>query len=508
MNVVEEIYQRCLTGPLKGDLTAQNVSLYLTAPYMIYCEAFVDPEEKDPRSPYRELLQERGIEHEQRTIERLYPGYRPPPYDMPDEGFRKLLEEMAAGAPVICGLPLFHLPENLQGRADILERRNDHPSVFGDYHYAVREIKLSRAIQREHILQGAFYTHLVSRIQGYPPQSFSLINHDGQVYTYPFAKHREDLLKAMEGTRAILDGRELPTPTYNGSLWPWERYTNHQALRSRDVSLVGQVGPKTKDKLVPLGYRKIWDIAYAKPEALKNVPGIGETTARKLILSARAISKGQPILMDRSALTFPEKSLEIFLDLEGTDEPELEGELEPVDYLIGILIRKEDRETYRPFMAHRFEDEGKMFRAFLDYLRTEKDYVLYHWHNYERWHLKRLAERHGFTEDLRTLLVPHMIDLHRVATSAIVFPTYTNGLKDVAAFIGYKWRHADINALDAIAYYLKYQQDPDGYRGKMEAVVDYNEDDCQATKRVKDWLTERSLLADQEPEEERAPGKR
>jgi uncharacterized protein len=83
-----------------------------------------------------------------------------------------------------------------------------------------------------------------------------------------------------------------------------------------------------------------------------------------------------------------------------------------------------------------------------------------------------------------------MIDLHRMATKAFAFPTYTNGLKDVAAFLGFRWRHDDINALDAIAYYLKYQTNPEMYREKIQAIIDYNEDDCRATKRIKDWLQE------------------
>ena len=85
-----------------------------------------------------------------------------------------------------------------------------------------------------------------------------------------------------------------------------------------------------------------------------------------------------------------------------------------------------------------------------------------------------------------------MIDLHKVGTRAFVFPTYSNGLKDIADYLGFKWRHNDINALDAIAYYFKYQKDPKDWRNKMQAIVDYNEDDCVATRLVKDWLQERS----------------
>ena len=107
MSGVDEIYRRCLDGPLQGGLTAQNVSLYHTSPFTIYCETFVSSEEKDPMSPYRELLLERGREHERRVIETAFPSCRRLHYETPEEGFRRLLDEMASGAEVISGLPCF-----------------------------------------------------------------------------------------------------------------------------------------------------------------------------------------------------------------------------------------------------------------------------------------------------------------------------------------------------------------------------------------------------------------
>jgi uncharacterized protein len=198
--------------------------------------------------------------------------------------------------------------------------------------------------------------------------------------------------------------------------------------------------------------------------------------------------KNEPIPVNRSVLQFPAKSTEIFLDLEGTDQPDLEGEIEPVDYLIGVILCKDGRDTYYPFVAWRIHDEEKMFRNFLSFLKTQDDYVIYHWHNYEHWHVKRLGERYKLEGEVEKYVLPYMIDLHRMATKAFTFPTYTNGLKDIASFLGFKWRHADINALDAIAYYLKYQTNHEQYREKIQSVIDYNEDDCRATKLIKDWL--------------------
>ena len=493
MSIVDEIFRRCTSGSKSGELTAQNVSLYHTSPFSIYCEKFVSQDERDPRSPYRELLQERGQEHEKRVVERHYPGLKPIPYRDPREGFLRVLEEMARGAEAIWGSPAFFLPEDMQGRIDILEKRTDESSEFGGYHYVVKEIKLSKNIKEEHILQGAFYTYIISKIQEYLPEGFFVINRDYEEKEYLFKDHDAELMAAIKGTQAILDTVEVPTPTYKGCEWPWETYCNHEALRTRDVSLVGQVGPKTKANLVVHGFKKIWDISSAKAEDLQKVPRIGVATAHKLILSARAIKQGEPILLDSSVLKFPERTTEIFLDLEGTDQPGHEDELVQVDYLIGTLIRKNGKEAYKPFLAHRLQDEGTMFREFIEFMQTQKDYVIYHWHNYERWHIAQLSERHGLEDDVERLLLPHMIDLHKMATKAYVFPTYSNGLKDVADYLDFKWRHDDINALDAIAYYLKYQGDSAGYKDKLQAIVDYNEDDCAATRVVKDWLEERSF---------------
>lgn len=418
----------------------------------------------------------------------FFPLCRQLQYERPEEGFRMLLDEMAQGAEAIHGPPLFYLPENMRGTPDIVEKRTEHSSVFGNYHYIVTEIKQARRIRKEHILQAAFYTYMLGGIQGYRPEIFRIVNHDCEVFTCSFSDCENELQAATRGTQAILDGVLQPTATYNSAEWPWEKYCNHEAIRMRDVSLVGQVGPRKKEKLVDRGFRNIWDIAYASVDALCAVPGISNATAEKLILNAKAILKKEPIAANLSGLRFPAAATEIFLDMEGTDEPDLEGMPDAVDYLIGAVVRKWGSDEYHPFVAHRIEDEGKMFAEFLSFLAKHDDYIIYHWHNYERWHMKRLSERHNLAGDADALVFPRMVDLHGMATRAFAFPTYTNGLKDIASFLGFKWRHDDVNALDAIAYYLKYQTDPAELREKMEAVVDYNEDDCRATEMIKDWL--------------------
>ena len=88
MSVVDDVYARCLSGPHRGELNAQNVSLFFSSPYTIYCDKFVSDKEKDPPSPYRELLRERGLAHEKRAIEGRCPGIVPIRYETVQEGFK------------------------------------------------------------------------------------------------------------------------------------------------------------------------------------------------------------------------------------------------------------------------------------------------------------------------------------------------------------------------------------------------------------------------------------
>jgi predicted RecB family nuclease len=488
MSIVAELFHLCMAGGLQGELSAQNVSLYHLSPYSIWCEKFVPSEHRDSLGPYRELLIERGIEHEKHVLATRYPGYQPIAYRDTQEGFLRLLEEMSRGADVICGLPMIYLPENLQGRIDVLEKRPGKKSRFGGYQYVVKEVKLAVRIEESHILQAAFYTYLLSIIQGCLPDRFYVIDGDLEEREYRYVDYEKKLLEAIAGTKRIIDGSEQPTPTYNGAEWPWMTYTNHMALRLRDISLVSHVGPRMKEKLAARGLRKVWDLSSATPDRLQGIPGVGRATAEKLIVNARAIQEGMSILLDASVLRFKKYPLELYLDLEGTDPSgEAEG-LKQVDYLIGLVISESGTVRYRPFMAWRIDEEEKMFREFIAFVAHIGDAVIYHWHHYEHWHLKQLADRYGFADIVQNEIFPRMVDLHRVATRAFAFPTPTNGLKDIAKYLGFRWRHDDVNALDAIAWYLRFQKDPDTWMENLRTVVDYNEDDCMATKFVKEWL--------------------
>ncbi len=483
---VSVLYEKCMSGNPKDIIKGRTVYNYCISPFMVYCDKFAPQDKKDPINEYDKLLLEQGKKHEKDTIASNYPELKPVQYKSLEEGFMMLLLEMKKGSQVMCGMPAFYKPEGLNGIFDVLERNTGHKSVFGNYYYVVKEIKLARNIQNAHVFQAAFYNYLLGKIQGYTPENFYLINRDNQETEQPYSE--TELLTKIRDIREILAGKKVE-PTYGACMWPWETFNDEEAIKTRDISLVSGVGQSFKQKLVAKNLHTVEDLAKASLNDLTSIKGIGEKTASKFLNNSRALTWGKHACL--GACEFPKKSVEIFLDLEGTGEQVQDEELVAIDYLIGVLVRINGKTQYIPFVAHTLSGEKEMFQEFIRWVVSNKDYTIYHWHNYEKTHLQRLTERYDFSKEAEPIL-QNMRDLYKDATSNFAFPTYGNGLKQIAAYIGYKWKHADVNAMESIALYFQYIQDPTKNKEKLEKVIDYNQDDCTATMLIKDWLMQES----------------
>ena len=479
---IGKLFKQCTSAEILGKVLASKLQRYLKSPFSAYCDLYAPKPEQDPPSPFQELLKGRGIEWERRYVERNYPDLAEIAFTDDLDGFRKTLEAMDKGAAALHDMPLFW--QDLQGRFDIAEKRTTHGSVFGRHHYIIKEIKSARNIKDHHIIQAAMYNCMLGKIQGYTPLYFFMINADGKEQKESFKEWEKPLMRAIEDVRLLIDGRLKPTPTYGQGEFPWKGYSNRKAVELKDISLVAGVKEATKRKLAEAGIATIKGLVDAKLPALKEL-GIKDKDAEKMRLSARAILTGKTIVEKIPEL--PKAKTDVYMDFESTDEP-MEADLERIDYLIGMLVCQGKRREYRPFIAHTPDDEGRMFKEFLKFTQGLKDFVLYHWHVYERTRMKHLMDKYKVKAPLREHVFDHMVDLHKVATSAITFPTYGNGLKEIAKWLGFSWRHGEVTAQESIALYLKYAEDNKRHADSLRLILDYNEDDCIATLKVKEYL--------------------
>jgi len=485
----DKLYKECLApDPDVTEVTARMVSRYVESPFGLYCDLFVPTKEQDPVDPYNELLMERGSKHEETTISADYPEAVEESYDTPEDGFRLTLEFMSRGEEFIHTMPCIHLSVGMKGNPDILVKTKGVKSTFGQFYYKVVEIKLAKNIKKYHIIQGAFYNRLVGRIQGYEPESFSIINGQGEAFDYSMAQYEAELVTAISSVRAIMAGQEVG-PCYGSCPSPWETYGNDLAIAKRDISLIAGIGPSIQSKLKDAGFATIDDIDRVTQPNLQTVHGVGPKKSSDFKTKARALVSGIPVKRDPRVFAFPKVKTEVFLDLEGTDPRLQEEGLTVCNYLIGTVWREGESFTYQPFIAHSPDKEQDMLIEFCSFIDKLKDNcIIYHWHSYEKTNIRKMLEHYDFDSATSEKVQGKMVDLSPIAVKSYAFPTYGDGLKEIAKYIGYKWRQDDVNALTSIVLYQKYVESKGTDKDSLGMILKYNEDDCLATMQVRDWL--------------------
>jgi uncharacterized protein len=336
----------------------------------------------------------------------------------------------------------------------------------------VKEVKSAKHIKREHVLQTAFYNYVLGKVQGFTPETFYVINRDKKEFEFVYQKYHDELMAVLSEIRAIFSGKPV-TPTAKAARWPWERYALKRAIETDDVSLVPQVGTEIKAKLNAAGITTVKQLAAAEV----SIPSITPGVLKKIQTAAQAWYEKKQIVLQKPTLP---PGPEIFIDFEGTDELETEEGMLRVDYLIGVL----DEGKFVFFFAENLEQEERLFRSFVEYLKTKQDTTIYHYGPYERNHLSTLGEK--YRVDVSPYL-ERMVDLLAMTKRAVVLPTLSYSLKDVGKFLGASWRGTS-DAQESMVLYLQYLETKD--QTLLQQLLNYNEDDVRATKAVKDFLGE------------------
>ena len=484
---IDKLILKCMSKSQDDEpVNAKTVALCLDSPYSVYCDKFVDRVERDKISEFDKMLFEKGIDHEDNVVREKYPNSVSVSFKSPELGFRSTIESMISGVDALHGMPTYYLPNGVYGIPDILEKSYDKGSVFGDYHYTITEVKVTKNIKKNHLIQGAFYNYLVGAIQETTPDTFFIIDGNCEKSEYNYQEFEPTLMDLIENVRRIFKGEHV-SPTHGSCKFPWKSYCDRRAIEVNDISLIDRLGFKIKNQLYEK-YKTVEQISKANILDLTSVDGIGNKNALNYINSAKAIHSKTHIIIDKDKIVFPQKNMEIFLDLEGIDPTSVEEGFELIDYMIGILVRENCVEKYTAFIAKDTNHEEEMLLEFLDFLKKQKDYVIYHYHHYEKTHMTKMMKKYDIDEITQNLLLDNMIDIHKVATSSVVFPTIGTGLKKIAPYLGFTWRQDDVNATESIGMYFDYVKDPILNKINLQKITDYNEDDCIATRVIKDWL--------------------
>jgi predicted RecB family nuclease len=477
-----------------GDGPAVKASMlerFIKSPITVWCEINADRAQRDPTNDYQELLFSRGHQHQAEVTSELFGTAVTESFKTEEDGFMRVLQLMAMGADAIGDMPMLCSPLGLEGRPDVVRRVDGQASVFGGHSYEIVEIKSARRIKRHHIMQAALYSRALGEVQGFAPVQFHVVNGDTETASYDAADYADALDEAIAGLREVVSGAPVP-PVYGGAMWPWESYTNDMAIKAGDASTVPGVGASTRERLAEIGLHTVADVAEADPEHLVQAKGIGASKAGRMGSAARALRSGEVVLRSHVP-EIPTGETAVYFDLEGSSPDLSEDGVTTVNYLIGSLVRTPGTENFVPFYADVPEDEAENTRAFFAWASALSGPVFYHWHHYERTHLTKMAARFSVPDGQTEFVMDRMVDLSPLTTNAFAFPTHGEGLKDIARFLGFNWRQGDVDALASVALYSQWIDSDGTDAAAKQSILDYNEDDCRATRVVYDWLRAAAL---------------
>jgi len=459
-------------------IRATDFHQYIVCDRKVYLGHHGDPALRLPLTAHDQLIMQQGQAHETSVMETVL--HVRPEYEVIDlpAGFRETLRLMREGAPVIAQGVLMH--DDLVGIPDVL-RRIEVPSALGDHAYEPVDIKLSTRQRDGHALQVMAYIAMLEAIQGMRPQGALWLRPPvdappGSFVEHPVEFDEERYTARLAQVRSAAGGIE-PPPFFSSECGSciWRAVCVPLVQDSSDISLIPRMQRRVWLALRERGVRRLGQLAALEPRDILDIKGVGDKTARSYIDHARAFTHGKPILRGRPDL--PEGDVEVYFDIESAPA-------ENVYYLMGFLVHDGSGTHFEHELASRPVDEGAMWARFLDRVDMLGGAV-YHYGSFERRAIAELVGRYG--ADLRAeALLERMIDLEVLLRTSAVLPLPSYSLKSVAPWLGHTWSGETTTADESIVAYTRWLESGDA--AHLESVLLYNEDDCRATLRIKEWL--------------------
>ena len=502
-----EPYDRCMEKGVDYLIAASDVAGYEMAPFDIWCKYFADRSEKDPPSRVVEILSRRGIQYEEAVRRTKYPDAfvvdnesrtkderaRFDPVAAGEKvlaqcsstSFKKGVELMKAGKAVIAACPLYDLRHGMCGTPDILERA-DGQSIFGPYHYVVKEIKSSQKIGRRPKMQAAFYNLLMGRIQGRVPEKFHIIDGNGEENTFVFSDYEAALNTALAGIAGIRDETETPTPTYGSSAYPWRAFGNKMAVEAGDISIIGSMRKQDLDALRRNGIRTIQDMLSCEAPEISSRCKIDFKTVCNYMRLARSLASKRLIRRANAKVQLQKRQTEVYLDICAHRKKE-GGAGGPAVYMTGALVRNGRNERFVSFIA---DDAGGMVDNILGLVEGAKDCAVYHSNKYNYDLLIEDMERYrADTGTIRSIMSGEMIiNLRGMAAALYTFPVPRLDIGSIAGYVGFQRSSPEIDPHLLYLIYGEYRKNAGTCADILKIIQENSADNCMAMAAVKDWL--------------------
>jgi predicted RecB family nuclease len=376
------------------------------------------------------------------------------------------------------------LESSLQAIERVPAKSYGRHSQFIPHHF-----QFTNKIAKEHKLLLAFDALLLSEVFGREVTLGKIVHGDCyatlKVKTLVFAREVRERIKAIT---ALLAGNSPPDLVLNQHCSQCEFQTRcrMQAREKDDLSLLAGISEKDRKRLHGKGIFTVTQLSYTFRPRRRRRESRGKQEKHHHSLRALAIRENKI-----HAVGISDPKLEgtpVFLDVEGLPDRDLY-------YLLGIRVQTADGSVQHSFWADDEKEEKLIWGDFLTVLSKITNPHLIHYGSYETTFLKRMCERHGrpAAGSQAATAVDHPTNLLSFIYAQIYFPTYSNGLKEIAGYLGFRWSGSLTSGLETIAW--RHRWETSRSPTLKQTLVDYNRQDCEALELLANKLVDLNAAA-------------
>ncbi|HIK05258.1 MAG TPA: TM0106 family RecB-like putative nuclease [Trichormus sp. M33_DOE_039] len=367
-------------------------------------------------------------------------------------------------------------------------------SRFGEWMYAAVNIELGKRPKQEYQVVTAFHTQVLATVQGVtPPTAWLMLRSKETKYPIDLAKWTPQMQEILQEFMQSLQSETRPEifisrQKCNLCLWHSQCYAIAQS--QQHLSLLPGVTPIRYTQLQTLDLTTLESLADTNPTILENLTGFDPYVANKLVIQAKSVLAKRPLTLpfppSLPNITF-NAAVELYFDIEA--QPDIN-----LDYLLGVLVvnKQTNTEEFYSFLAEKPEQEELIWQQFLELVWQYPEAPIYHFCVYELDTVKRLAKLYRTPHKSVQPVLNRFVDIYEHLTETVALPIESYALKAIARWLGFEWRDQEASGAKCIYWYDQWLETGD--RSLLEIISRYNEDDCHATHRVKDWLFD--FLAD------------
>ena len=495
---------------LPYSITASMLYNLVSCEHRLYLDTFGDISQCDEPNAFIQLLWEKGTLFEQAVIQKLDIPVLDLSHLRGDEKERGTREAIDQGVPLIYSGRLS--VDHLLGEPDLL-RKEGSGYVAGDIKSGSGEEgdEDHGKLKKTYAVQLGLYTDILERLHISAGRWGFIWDIHGKEIRYEFLQPQGSRTPQTwwelydtfrQRAQEILEQTHSTQPAYSSGtckLCQWYRPCLLDLQRQHDLTLLPELGRAKRDALHS-HFSTIQDFAKSDLNTLIQgkktvVPGIGLGTLHKLHARAQLVSAGakaRPYL--RHAINLPPHDSEVFFDIEV--DP-----LRDHTYLHGFIERHHQDTTTEHYIAYFAEQptpdaEQTAFAQAIDYLQRHAHSMVYYYSKYERTIYRKLQAKYPnvcSAEEIETLFSQERaIDLYfDVVLKSTEWPTRDYSIKTLAKYLGFLWRDTHPSGAASIEWFHRLVESNDLII--RQRILDYNEDDCIATRVLLDGIRQLSM---------------